>query len=88
MQSSITFDTIFNCSNDLWYSFHPETYKFLPTDTVSDIFTTLLINTDGNGHLNHMDHMKKLQLDMSILNLLKSLVNPNLTEIPDQTNNT
>ncbi|VDP41144.1 unnamed protein product [Schistosoma margrebowiei] len=47
---------------------------------------TLMVNSDDNRNCNHMDAMKTLHVDMNILNPLKYLINPNLSETPDQMN--
>ncbi|CAH8539246.1 unnamed protein product [Schistosoma margrebowiei] len=85
-QFNTTTDTTSNSFNETSHSVHPEADKRLPVVSIPDMLKTLMVNSDDNRNCNHMDAIKKLQVDMNILNPLKYLINPNLTEIPDQMN--
>ena len=81
-QSKIATDSF----NETSYSVYPEADKLLPVVSIPDVLKTLLVNNDDNHNCNHTNDIKRLQVDMNILNPLKYLINPNLTETPDQMN--
>lgn len=45
---------------------------------------TLLVNSDDNHNYNHMDGIRKCQVDMKILNLLKFIIDAYVTVTPDR----
>ncbi|VDP18997.1 unnamed protein product [Schistosoma margrebowiei] len=81
-----TTDAISDSFNETSHSVHLEADKLLPIVSIPDMLKTLMVNSDDNRNCNHMDATKKLQVDMNIPNPLKYLINPNLTETPDQMN--
>lgn len=87
-RSHTTTDKISDSCNETSYSVHPEAYKLVPVLAISDMLKILLVNNDDNHNGNHMDDVRKLQVDMKILNPLEYLINPHLTETPGQMDDT
>lgn len=60
----------------------------MAVSAVSNILKALKVNNGDNGHHNHTDGMRKLQVDMDFLSPPKYSVNLSLAEILNKMSNT
>lgn len=72
-RSNTITDTIPGSFNESGYSVYPEVDKLIPILTISNILKIILVNSDNNGHCNHMNDIKCCKLIWTFLIPLRML---------------